>query len=105
MDKDDLTVPVNAVKRLEAELAEYQRREAQHLEQRVSLGMELGQILGRDYDGVSLPDLAREFISMKERLEHEAAAVAALVHQQQIQEKKIAELERRIDGHKGLVNR
>jgi vacuolar-type H+-ATPase subunit I/STV1 len=41
----------------------------------------------------------------EERLQHEADAVIALVHQQQIQQKQIEELERRVSTLSGLVNR
>jgi hypothetical protein len=44
-------------------------------------------------------------LSLTGRLDHEAAAVIALVHQQQIMEQQIAELERRVSTLSGLVNR
>jgi hypothetical protein len=55
-------------------------------------------------DGVTHPS-HNTLQDLNDRLAHEADAVIALVHQQQIHAKHIAELERRVSTLSGLVNR
>jgi hypothetical protein len=59
-----------------------------------------------DLTGASLvARLEARIVELEARLQHEADAVIALVHQQQIHVKQIADLERRVSTLSGLVNR
>jgi hypothetical protein len=61
-------------------------------------------VAAHDYDAMKAVHDVR-YQALNARLAHEADAVIALVHQQQIMEQQIAELERRVSTLSGLVNR